>query len=432
MKDIRSTICVAALALAMGAPAALAGDVQLGVDDPQGSSFTYQGQLNDAGVDVDGFYDMRFSVFSSSGVQIHSPITYIGVNVVDGLFTIDLDFDESLWSEFGSVEKYLQIEVRANGGGAYTALTPRTRITSAPHANVAQRANALSFPYAESLTGYTSADTAMDLSVNEGTALRLQSSMVSSPAFVVEGDNPFGVAFFDHTALINDLDTNLGLVSVAEQHSLVGYNNSPNGRSAVLAEVGFDATETTAAVFASGIQTTAYLARGDHAGLFSGDVHVDRGEVTRDFAFTPARVGPVAYGFINSAGSIGNATANMSCTWNAATQHYEITLSDHTMSFGNTVAIVSVVDLNQARVATTNVAGSTLFVKIWSLGATNTAIQDNFQIAIFEANNPAALRSPVPAGMDPELYYQQTGAMQPTTPYNEPVEMPEPSSAVRD
>ncbi len=404
-----------------------------GVDTLLGYSFTYQGNLDDAGAPADGVYDMRFSLFSSSGVQINSPVTYIGITVVEGLFTVDLDFDAAIWTDFAQIEKYLQIEVRIGGGGGYTALTPRTLLSSAPHANVAQVAHGLTFPYIESLTGYTFADTAMDLSINEGTALRLQSSMINAPTLLVVGDNPYAVSFFNHTALFNDADTHLGLVSVASGHSLVGINKSPTGASAVLGAVQFPATETTAAVYAEGLSTSAFLARGNHAGLFNGDLHVNNGQVTKDYNFSPSPMAPAAYGFVVFDGTIGSGTANMSVVWNAASSQYEISLSDQTPSFITHTSVVTVVDIFEPRVATTNVISGNIVVKIWDIDSGNIAVQDNFQIVIFNANPNAALRlSPVPAGMDPEYYYQQTGTTPPQVPYAAPVEMPEPASVIRE
>tara|TARA_R110002111_G_scaffold70979_2_gene114265 strand:- start:115 stop:1458 length:1344 start_codon:yes stop_codon:yes gene_type:complete len=433
MKTNRLLATVLVSTLCLSASPLFAQSGSRGIDAQLGYSFSYQGTLNDNGAPADGTYDMRFSLFSSSGVQINSPVTYIGIAVVDGLFTVDLEFDPAIWTEFASIEKYLQIEVRTNGGGGYTALTPRTLLTSAPHANVAQVAHRLTFPYTESLTGYSATDTAMDLSVNEGTALRLFSSNVGAPALLVEGDNPFAEGFFDQTALFNDLDTRLGLVSVADRFSLVGYNNSPDGQGAILAEVAVGGSPDSAAVYATNNAAgkSAFLAQGDYAGIFNGDLHVNNGIATQDYSFSPSPMAPVGYGFVNSNGTVASATANIGVVWNAGLNQYEVSLSDQAISFSSHTILVTVVDTSEPHVATTNVISGNIVVKIWDINSGNVAIQDNFQIVVFNPNPESALTlSPVPAGMDPELYYQQTGTTPPYIPNATPVEMPEPASAV--
>ena len=273
----------------------------------------------------------------------------------------------------------------------------------------------------------------MDLSINQGTALRLHSPNLNAPALLVEGDNPYAHGFFDHTSLFNDADTHLGIVSLASGHSLAGVIKSPTGLSAVLGEVNLPSTSSTSAVRAIGLSTNAYLARGNHAGLFSGDLHVNNGQVTKDYNSFPSPMAPAAYGFVNSNGTIGSGTANMSVVWNGALSQYEVSINDQILNFNTHTTIVTVVDSAEPHVATTNTSGGNILVKIWDINSGNVAIQDNFQIVVFNANPNAALRiSPVPAGMDPEQYYQQTGTTAPQVPYAAPVEMPEPVSVNRE
>ena len=60
----------------------------------QGTAFTYQGQLMANGGPASGSYDLRFSVFDSSGAvnQIGSTLTNLATPVTAGLFTVTLDF----------------------------------------------------------------------------------------------------------------------------------------------------------------------------------------------------------------------------------------------------------------------------------------------------------------------------------------------------
>ncbi|MCS6949213.1 MAG: hypothetical protein NZ520_01995 [bacterium] len=105
--------------------------------------FTYQGMLRTSGIPANGNYDFQFSLWTaaSGGSQVGSTLTRTGVNVSNGLFTVELDFG-NVWD--GS-DRFLQIAVRPSGGGAYTTLSPRVRVTRAPYSQLAY--TALSVPW---------------------------------------------------------------------------------------------------------------------------------------------------------------------------------------------------------------------------------------------------------------------------------------------
>lgn len=99
---------------------------------PLGSDFTYQGVLNDGGVVADGTYDLQFRLLDAlvGGVQIGSTQTVNNIVVVDGLFTVDLDFGNSA---FNKDARFLEVRVRDGAStGAYTVLGPRQPVTAAP------------------------------------------------------------------------------------------------------------------------------------------------------------------------------------------------------------------------------------------------------------------------------------------------------------
>jgi hypothetical protein len=100
----------------------------------QTTAFTYQGRLTDNNFAANGNYDMRFSLHSvaSGAGSVGTPQTVNPVVVTGGLFTAALDFG----AQFPGADRWLQIEVRPSGSAAaYTVLTPRQRITSAPYAS---------------------------------------------------------------------------------------------------------------------------------------------------------------------------------------------------------------------------------------------------------------------------------------------------------
>src|SRR4051794_11592519 len=101
----------------------------------QGTSFTYQGRLNDGVTPAAGLYDLRFALYDapSGGAQQGSFVTNQAVAVSNGLFGVMLDFG----NQFTGSTRWLEIGVRTNGGGAFTALAPRQQLTATPYAVVA-------------------------------------------------------------------------------------------------------------------------------------------------------------------------------------------------------------------------------------------------------------------------------------------------------
>jgi len=100
----------------------------------QSSAFTYQGKLSEAGTRANGPFDFTLRLFSidTGGTQIGSDIILDNVQVLDGIFTVTLDFGSSPFT--GGTGNYLEILVRpGNSTGAYTLLTPRQPIVSVPY-----------------------------------------------------------------------------------------------------------------------------------------------------------------------------------------------------------------------------------------------------------------------------------------------------------
>src|SRR5262245_57144893 len=116
---------VAFAILAGLATAAEAGSI------PLGSSFTYQGRLNDGGSPATGNYDLQFTLFDAPAGTgtVGSPVTLSNVPVSNGLFTVALDFGASA---FAGDARWLEIGVAPGGtGGPFTPVTPRQELTPA-------------------------------------------------------------------------------------------------------------------------------------------------------------------------------------------------------------------------------------------------------------------------------------------------------------
>lgn len=100
----------------------------------QGTAFTYQGRLNSGGVPANGTYDFVFTIFASSSglTDSFANQTNLATGVSNGLFTVTLNLGDP--NIFNGADRWLQIEVRTNGPGTYSKLSPRQKITPTPYA----------------------------------------------------------------------------------------------------------------------------------------------------------------------------------------------------------------------------------------------------------------------------------------------------------
>src|SRR5688572_8281239 len=81
----RATLFVSALAVF---------DTNFFIARAQGTAFTYQGRLNDAGGPARGNYDLTFTLFGASngGSALAGPLTNSPTAVSNGLFSVTLNF----------------------------------------------------------------------------------------------------------------------------------------------------------------------------------------------------------------------------------------------------------------------------------------------------------------------------------------------------
>jgi len=116
--------------------------------DAPATAFTYQGQLKDGGRPATGLHDLRFRLFDAAegGRQVGETLCADDVDVVGGLFTVILDFDQQFATP---EERHLEIEVRrdsrlnCDNPAGFVVLAPRQEITGAPLASHAVAAFAL-------------------------------------------------------------------------------------------------------------------------------------------------------------------------------------------------------------------------------------------------------------------------------------------------
>lgn len=121
---------VLALLISIGTAASRLGTVLAGPQASIGSGFTYQGRLDRDGAPATGNFDFQFSLYDavSGGSQVGSMVAANRVPVIDGVFTIALDFGPVFWEG----QRFLEVSVRPSSTGGFTKLAPRQPVTPAP------------------------------------------------------------------------------------------------------------------------------------------------------------------------------------------------------------------------------------------------------------------------------------------------------------
>jgi hypothetical protein len=108
---------------------------EVAVAMPMGTAFTYQGRLMDANSAADGLYDFQFKLYDAQddeGIQLDGDVNKPDVDVIDGYFTVELDFGCDV---FDGNSVWLEIGVRRGDvNDTYVILYPRQEITAVPYA----------------------------------------------------------------------------------------------------------------------------------------------------------------------------------------------------------------------------------------------------------------------------------------------------------
>jgi hypothetical protein len=106
------------------------------------SAFTYQGRLDLNGAPANGYYDFMFRLLNDPTNGVVAPVipVNLAVLVTNGLFTTGMDFGAE---NFNGANRWLEINVRTNGGGPFTTLAPRQLLTPSPYAVAANTASNL-------------------------------------------------------------------------------------------------------------------------------------------------------------------------------------------------------------------------------------------------------------------------------------------------
>jgi hypothetical protein len=138
------------------------------------SPFTFQGSLEDAGIPANGSYDLQF-VVKTAGGSAQTPVTTLeDISVVNGVFTVQLDFGEAV---FSGADRRLGVSVRPGASsGAFVALSPDLPMHASPYALTSNYA--LSAAIASDVTDF--AIDAIDINVSAVTTEKIQNDAVTA------------------------------------------------------------------------------------------------------------------------------------------------------------------------------------------------------------------------------------------------------------
>jgi len=128
-----------------------------GAGQPLDSTFTYQGQLRNAGQLVNGNVDVRFTLWDSDvgGTQIGNANSFTNYPLTEGRFALGLNFGTGA---FNGDQRWVQVEFRNPAGtGQYLTLAPRDKILAAPYALYALNSTASQWDYNPKTQALTSA-----------------------------------------------------------------------------------------------------------------------------------------------------------------------------------------------------------------------------------------------------------------------------------
>jgi hemoglobin-like flavoprotein len=161
----------------------------------QTTAFTYQGKLNDGALAANGPYLLEFKLFDTqlvgAGAQVGATISDVSATVVNGVFTVQLDFGAN---SFDGADRFLEISVRRNAGESYVTLAPRQPLSSVPYAIKSKSAEtAVTATNATNATSAANADTLDGIDstgfvpANTTLFIRNQTGQQSSSNFNVSG-----------------------------------------------------------------------------------------------------------------------------------------------------------------------------------------------------------------------------------------------------
>lgn len=238
---------------------------------PVTTAFTYQGRLHMNGSPYSGSADFVFRLHddAAAGVQVGTDVTLAGVSVLEGLFTVELDFG----AVFDGTALWLETEVMTPGDAGNTLLAPRQSLTAAPYALYALNgAGGGSGPWLNDTNGITYSGNVgiggasrvdrklwIDYGTDNGNPLWVRNNNASYAAFAIQNDAANGYGLYDAWSDRHYVDGRLGLGTLNPGYRLdLNAVREPGAR---IVSSGSTLTPGThAALYVSGLTSTGLFA----------------------------------------------------------------------------------------------------------------------------------------------------------------------------
>ena len=288
MKTILKLIAIAGLLSAIGLSA-----------HAQGTAFTYQGRLINNGSPATGSYDFRFRLASDplGNTYIGGTVLTNGLAVTNGLFLATLDFAGT----FTGNTYWLEVDVRTNGAGGYTVLSPLQAVTPTPYAIFANTAS--------NVSGTVSA-----AQISGAVASANLSGTYSSAIVLNNAGNTFNGSFTGNGASVTNLNANnltAGTVPLAQLSGITG--NQLDAATWQLATNLNGGNAALATNVVSGIAiTNAFITNSVFAGNGSGLTNLNAAKMTG--TFTGNVIGPASTATNFSGSLAGDVTGAQGAT----------------------------------------------------------------------------------------------------------------------
>ncbi len=396
------------------------------------ASFNYQAVVRNSSGEILANKTVSFRISllqgSATGTVIYSETHTVTTNNF-GLVTLKIgegtklsgDFSPTNWSDV----IFTKIEIDPSGGSSYSHLAT-TQLSSVPYAFKAQTVvddkvddadadpineiqslslsgNNLSISEGNTVTLPTSGDASGW--TDDGTNVKLKTSTdivsigITSPSTLYKLQAKVNIDIGGKTALF-------GLASANTNPSHYGYGvygilESDAGGAGVFGEA--KGTTNGAGVYGKTDDMNGFGVFGENtgngfAGYFLGNGYfshkvgigtvapgaaldvIGNAHISGTITSGTANVSlPIAYGVINTGGSVNNATNNVSCTW--VTDHYEISISGESYSQTGYVCSVEALGISPV-MTTTGASGGKLLVYIYN--TLGTKIKDAFHFVIYK------------------------------------------------
>ncbi|MCR9074775.1 MAG: hypothetical protein NXI07_01920 [bacterium] len=402
-------------------------EVQSGVLTASDGTFNYQGYLEVDGEAANGMYSFRFEAFNDpTGLDSAHELYFTSdlIPVVDGLFDLDVQMGGTasearrFWREIGNQEMYFEIGVSEIEGGPYTTLSTLAKLGWSARAQYAGISDSLRFPYIDYFADPDGDPTTMIYLENDfgGTIFELVTyTATNEPMIDVRGPLPNGMDFGTQNGAvrIDDSDELVGLLSLTSQFPVVGYlhNPEPGQSGALLGQVAEGSGDGYFAVSAinSNSGNRAYLGADEVAGLFVGDVAVD-GEIKKSYgSAVTASAAPLAYGYIDSDGSVLSGTSNLFATWDAGQNRYLVSITNESYFFSAYTAVITPSSGTSPRIVSTSSVSGSLVVYFLDPLDNYARVQSRFQLAVFKTDPNTTVINRNTTGMDDDEFYRFHG-----------------------